>query len=1344
MILQPTPPLTPKQSRAARALLAWSQQELAKKAGVAASTVADFEREHRTPVPNNAEAIRTALEEAGVQFLPGGALIGPRVPILGSSTSAGVPIRWVNASDLGDWANRRDGQAAMPTLIAKLVRAAHGPQVAIHFPSDEAVQHAGWDGITKADQASRFVPDGDTGWEIGTQQRGIAAKATEDILKRPASPDMTFVFVTPRPWPKREEWAQEMRARNLWRDVRAYDATDLVHWIELYPAVGQWLATLIGKRPPGVRQLEEVWQEWSLATQWPLSQELILADRDDDAIAVLQWLRSGASILALQAESADEAVAFAYAAINQLPQDTAQHYLTRCLVATNADTARQLGDSITLSVIVLLDPEPGLAGRLAQRGHHVLLAYGGNTDQRGDYRRLARPSREAIERALGDAGIAEPRAKSLPRDSSRSLAVLRRLIPAAPGRLPHWAEEPPSRGLLAALLAGGWDERSDADKDALAQLANTSYANVVADVAPLASAVDGPLRKVGTAWKIASPQDAWSLLAKHLAPADIERFDAIATTVLGAHDPRFDMDPEERWMADTKNVRPQYSGYLRHGLGEVLILLSLFGQLAPNIPDAKGRAEYVVRRLLQGASRERWWSLSRDFQLLGEAAPVTFLDAIDDSLQRNDPPIRSLFGADGGPFGGEHLSHLLWALEALAWAPRNLGRVAEVLARLDTMDPGGKFTNRPGNSLSKIFLVWLPQTYATLDERLRVIDHLRKTEQAAAWRLLLAILPTGLGSVVPSPHPRWRDYSPDVKEVVTYGLIAKATEAVTTRLLEDVGENPDRWKQLLKRINNLAPNPKIVASQLAAIEPHIQSREDRTKFWETLRGILSHHRQFPDAKWSLSAEDLDALEVVYHRLEPSDPIEQVAWLFLPHADLIHPGVDGWRSKQDNLIVARQRAVAELLDKRGVEGIFALARAVELAGFVGGTLVELGVDAALRDTILERALKSNDKHDRDLAHGLIYTTFAQAKQPWALGLLQRATANHWGSRALLTILRALPVERWTWDEAHRAGNAVEDEYWTLVPPLWMEGDADDMTFMADKLIGAGRARAALDFVGSHLNKKPSPELLVRVLEAAIRQPAEKSTDSNDATMFQYYVAEILKVLDQAGIPEDTLLPLEWAYLPLLEYSGRPPTVLIKALSERPAFFIEVLRALFRPNEDSGVVEPEPADPARASAMASHAFDLLRLWDRVPGTTAEGRIDPAALEDWIKEARKLAAAAGRPEIADQKIGEALSASPTDADDGLWPARPVRDVVEITRSKHLETGLELGLRNRRGVTTRLPSDGGAQERDLVKRYRDFAAATALEWPRTSAVLERIARGYEEDARWHDEDAERRDWHG
>jgi len=75
---QGCPVITRVQIKAARALLGWSQADLAEKAAVATSTLADFERGHRSPVPNNLDAIRSALEAAGISFPPGGAVLQGR------------------------------------------------------------------------------------------------------------------------------------------------------------------------------------------------------------------------------------------------------------------------------------------------------------------------------------------------------------------------------------------------------------------------------------------------------------------------------------------------------------------------------------------------------------------------------------------------------------------------------------------------------------------------------------------------------------------------------------------------------------------------------------------------------------------------------------------------------------------------------------------------------------------------------------------------------------------------------------------------------------------------------------------------------------------------------------------------------------------------------------------------------------------------------------------------------------------------------------------------------------------------------------------------------------------
>jgi transcriptional regulator with XRE-family HTH domain len=1353
---------SPRQSRAARALLGWSQQDLAKNAGVGVSTVADFERGQRTPTKENAEAMRTALEKAGITFRRDSVKIGAFPGLRGHTAPGGIPLRYIDVTDLDHWAARRDGQGSIPELLSKLIRAGYGADAELRFPSDEAVQLPGWDGISTVAAGNEYVPTGTTGWEIGTQRTGLKDKANEDYEKRSADPlgldraNSTFMFVTPRNWTTKGEWLQERRRDGKWKDVCGLDATDLVHWVEQYPAVGQWLAIAIGKRPRGLRQLSEAWDEWSLATQFPLSSDLILAGRDNEAARILSWLRGGGGLLSVQAESPDEAIAFLHAAIQELPQEYSAHYDARCLVADTAEAARALGDSSSPMIIVLEGGEAGLAARLAQRGHYVFLAYGSDIGTPEEVVRLERPSRLAVESALTAMGFDDVKARNLAQDSARSLAVLRRLTALAPTSNNSWAGGEPPRGMIAAVIAGAWDESSEGDRSIIAKLAGEKYETAIGPLTPLISRLDGIVRKSGNIWKIASPRDVWFRLAHHISASDFAAFETAVMEVLTASDPRFEIEPDERWLASTKGIRPTYSGALRQGLCETLILFSLFGKQIRTVSNPAAHVDHIVQRILENADAKLWWTMSRDYQLLAEAAPQVFLNSIETNLDAPNPSISILFQEDGGFVGAQHLSSLLWALESLAWDQRLLGQVTMILAKLDALDPGqGKWGNRPKASLRQIFLLWLPQTNSPLTNRLRVLDRLLKNnDQRVAdigWRLMLSIFPQGYGTSGYSPHPRWRDFSEREPERVTDALIWQGADELSKRILDHVGQSPRRWSQLVDILANLAPHRRgEIIARFKEVAAATGQSSEWTQLWNQLRELIHRHRELSHAAWAMQPGELADLEKIYHRLEPTDPFTRIVWLFSGSTNLLTPApknsnnTESFRAALDadekEATRLRAEAVQSIFAQYGPTGIFQLGQTVQVPHLVGVAATQLPETGAVKHELLEQALTAASSVEWMIGEAIVRAMHRKQGEGWATSLLAEAISKSWSSDAVVRLLHALPAKAWTWRESADAGQEIDALYWETFQAPWI--DDEDLLVAVDKLVAAGRATHAVKLIGRPLNKDIPHEVLARVLIAAAKEPRADTDIGNDIQMFRYYLTEILKRLDEDGDRfENEIATAEWAFLPLFRFSGRPTSALHKLLARSPAFFVEVLSSLYKPSKDSGIEEPPPADPERAMAIASQAYELLRAWRRIPGTRDDQTIDVAVLEAWVTEVRSLCAKVGRAAIGDQQIGQILSGAPPDAD-GAWPIIAVREMIENTRSREIERGVLVGVLNGRGVTSRGMTDGGEQERDLVVRYQRYADAVAFEWHRTAAVLSQIAQNYEDQARRFDDDAERNEW--
>ncbi|WP_263350006.1 helix-turn-helix domain-containing protein [Acidicapsa acidisoli] len=1339
--------LTPAECKAARALLAWNQQELARLAQLGVSTIADFERGKRTPTESNIEAMVKAFTTAGISFAGGGIQIAATADTPATPANGSRP-RLIEATDLDQWAERNDGKEYFPELIERLILASAGyvPRQFL-FRSGDSTQQAGWDGICEQDGNASlpWLPVGVSGWEFGAQAEGLRQKANEDYETRESNPlglepsKTTFVFATPRRWGQGKKWANEKKAKKFWKNVMVIDADDLVHWIDLYPQVQQWLGARLGKVVPDTKALTEFWSQWRLSTERPMTPELVFAERDDDGTKLLKWLRGAPSIFELQADSPEEAIAFLYATIDRLPPEHAKQQASRCIIASTANAAIALGKSPTPLVILIEASKPGLATELMQQGHHLLIAHGSQVGTSDLLNSLSRPDPEVFKDALVVMGFTDDRATALTRDSARKLTILRRLIPTTTiASHPDWASGETGKLILPLLLAGAWDTSSEGDRRALETLSGKAFADLEALFPGWAAVGDTPLRHAGMTWKLASPFDAWFRLAHLLSKSELERFVDVAKQVLGETDPRFDMDSGERWFADIRGRTPKYSSWLKSGITETLLLLAMYGEQVTAVPSANVYADRVVRDLLNRANKSRWWSISDELRMLAEVSPETFMAEVEDSLAEPDQPVMELFKEDAGPLMGRaYHSNLLWALETLAWSTKYLARASELLARLAVLDPGGRWANRPAVSLRSIFLIWLPQTHATLYQRLRVIERLLRVEPKAAWDLILAILPKTYDTGSHNPKPRWRDFSEDKTEPVTYGLIDRATRALTALLIANAGVDPARWAGLIEHLGSLPPDIRAAAwSKLSETTASIQKDEDRIKIWTGLRRFIGHHRSFPNTDWALPAEEIDRVESIYGQFSPSDPILQRSWLFGNGVPLLSGRDQDWRRREKELMELQQQAVQALIRDHGMDALYRLVSLAENPFQVGLAYGLIASSKADADQALLNTLGGAAPGGRGFVKGLAAARFHEEKEAWARNILEAAVMKGLPEAAIVELLLALPSQRSTWDSAAALGDSIKASYWKDTTFFVHNQSTDDMEYAITQMVAADRAPEVVEGIASD-SSAIGTETILRVLHAATGDPLP--TGGNDAVMFQWGVAHLFTQLEtDSAVSEDEIALLEWQYLAVLEHSERPAKMLHRFMSSRPQFFVEVLSAVFRAS--SREASPDYTPTPQEKAVASQAWRLLESWGQLPGED-KGEIDASVLEEWVEAAHRLAVQAERGAIGDEYIGKLLSHSPAGRD-GVWPHPTVRDVIETMRNSKLETGIIIGVHSSRGVTSRGMLDGGNQERDIAQRYKGWAESTKLDYPRTSAMLREIARSYETHARDFDDEAERNDW--
>lgn len=1267
------------------------------------------------------------------------------------------PFLAIQANAIEGWVSHSiRARSRLAVFLRTLVHSTGRGLTNVDFPGNDDAERPGWDGFVIAGEGTPWIPVGRSGWEFGTNE-DPRSKASGDFEKSVAAleqrerAETTFVFVTPRRWAGKATWVNSKKELNLWRDVRAYDASDLEQWLEQSLPAQAWFANETCIPAQAVRSLDKCWADWAEVAAPPLTGALFNSAIESAKRKVISRLSNTPERpITIAADSTEEALAFLAQLLSEYGGEELASYRDRVLVFDKPDVLPRLasGKQTFIPVVYTREVERDLAP--FAKSMHSFVIYPRNAAVKIPDVILEPASYQAFNTALEGMGKSRDEVTQLAKISGRSLTVLRRRLSSVQAvQLPEWAANVHiATKLVPFLLVGAWDSRNDADKIGLSLLAGERpYDELEKDCQSLAKLNDAPIWSIGTARGVVSKLDLLYAAADGIMEVDLTRYFEMARMVLGEDDPALDFDEDQRWTAPYHGKVREFSSIFREGISETLVLLAVHGEEVFRGRfgiDIETEVIRVVRDLLRTPLTTRALEANdRDLPTYAEAAPDEFLSILERDLRSESPAVFELLRpVRPGLLGGSpSRTGLLWALEGLSWNPATLHRAAFILARLAQIEIKDNWLNKPANSLRSIFRAWMPQTAASLPQRVDLIKKLALKFPDVAWKICIAQFENHSQVGDYSHKPRWRADGYGYGEPLpTWGPIREFVREVVELSLSWADYTLEMLSDLVDRLQALSNEDQARVWKLIESWAKAEASDaDKAVMREKIRVSTLSRRAVLRAKRTGVDDSLTAAgKAAYNALEPSDLVNKYLWLFRKawveeSADeLQNIEESNYREREKRINDQRAEALREVFMQCGFSGILKLSEQGGAPWVIGS----LAADSVLSESELVELLRlaldpiligeSEVHSQKNLIGGAIRTITDDVQRETILLKVISGVSEE----GMVDLFLLAPFGKATWKLVDTLGERAQLRYWGEVAPEWLHGTESERSEAVERLLNAERPRAAFSCIRYEIAKIDG-----MVIYKLLSEMAKGGRDLPDQYMLEHYhVEEAFNQLDRSSsISLEQMASLEFAYIDILgqpwgrSEASKVPN-LEKYIEQHPELYVQAICWMYK--RADGATDPAEFQitPDRIGEMAQRGYRLLEAIRRLPGQDDFGEVDEVRLAKWIEAVRQSCNELSRGDISDVCIGKLLSHAPV-GKDGIWPCTPVRNVIEDIQSEPMMEGAHTGVYNSRGAHFR--GEGGEQERELATRYRTWSEALQFSHPFVaSKLLMNLARTYDHEA--------------
>lgn len=1268
----------------------------------------------------------------------------------------------LKANDIELWASKNiSARTRLPVFLRTLANSTGLKLISVDFPGNDDGERPGWDGLIISDEGNPWIPKGKSGWEFGVNIN-IKCKADGDFdksVKATSETDranMTFIFVTPRRWSGKDKWTDAKKKEQLWKDVRAYDVSDLEQWLEQSLAGQAWLANETHSVNKGVRSLDKCWNDWADVSDPPLTGELFTSAIQVAKRKVLSRLSKcseGPTIIA--ADSKEEALAFVSQLLSQAGGSELAYFRDRVLVFDEPNTLAKLAETTQAFIPIVCSHEVEKELAPYAKKLNSIVIYPRNAVGIEPHVILEPASYETFNDSLEKMGKNRDEIQRLAHESGRSLTVLRRKLAQVPSvRTPEWVSEHRIKiSLIPFLLVGAWHCKNEADRCGIELLAgDRSYSLLEREFQRLAQLNDSPVWMSNGYQGVVSKTDLLFAVRDALTEDDLTRFFDVARMVLEEDNPALDLKEDQRWAASIYGKTREFSEVFREGLSETLVLLSLYGdtffkdRFSLNVSFAVTK---LVKSLLTTPLTTRTLEANDHYlPTYAEATPETFLSILEADLKNKNSGVFGLLKPTSmGPFSHPSRSGLLWALEGLCWNPITVSRTVMILAQLAQIEIDDNWVNKPINSLLAVFRSWMPQTSANLESRIKLVKRILVKYPDIGWKICIEQLNTRGQIGDYSYKPKWRTDGYGYGEPLQDRTQVKTfIDEIITLALSREYYSLSMLIDLLDRFDGINEhNQKIIWSIIEKwAKAKATTDAEKAQLREKIRVTVFSRHAIKHS--SISADQEKLAKFIYDFLEPSDLLSKHSWLFKdrwvePCANEIDD-IDNFdfNARDEKINCLRIKALKEIVDEMGNNGILSLLKSGNTAWDIGWLCSKYLMSKDELIELLKLAFqlflegRTNIHPLRGLITGAIFADSKEKKDK----LILKDIVTGSSEEELVELLLLAPFRRSTWIMVDNLSLDAQQIYWRKVDPSWIHECDEENNEGTERLMGANRSRSAFSCIQRHPEK-----LEVRILYRLLSNIATEDNEKSDQYMLDsYHITTAFKYINASNeLSLEDKAGLEFSYMELLstrlgsEKDNYIPN-LERYIELHPELYVQAITWTYKRKDG----RPDPSEVQSSKNLAKRGYHLLEAINLIPGHNDLGELETERLRKWVTIVRESCEELSRSEVGDLCIGKLLSASNI-GKDNIWPCEEIREVLEDIQSEDLIRGMCTGVFNSRGVTTRMLGDGGDQERKLAEKYRGFGQKMLSSHPYVAAkLLFGIAESYEHDAKRCDADASAR----